>query len=314
VSTGRGLRAPETLAPAGWQELGQGVRAWVQPDGSWFINNAGLVHDGGRIACIDTCSTERRTRAYLDAVRQATGHEPQVLVNTHHHGDHTNGNFLAGSAVVVGHDRCREEMLRTGIPKLDGVFEPVDWGELRLAPPWVTFRHAMDVWVGDLRVELRHFGLAAHTTNDVVAWLPDRGVLFAGDLVMNGVTPFVLMGSVSGALTALDQIVELGAAVLVPGHGPPGGPEIVDPVGEYLRFVQEVARQGVAAGLSPLEVAREADLGDFAELLDPERIVGNLHRAYAEERGARPGDPIDVMAAFADMVTFNGGRPLRCRA
>ena len=69
-----------------------------------------------------------------------------------------------------------------------------------------------------------------------------------------------------------------------------------------------------AAGLSPLEAARETDLGAYAELLDAERIVGNLHRAYAELAGADRGAPVDVLAAFADMITFNGGGPLRCLA
>jgi glyoxylase-like metal-dependent hydrolase (beta-lactamase superfamily II) len=46
------------------------------------------------------------------------------------------------------------------------------------------------VWVDDLKIELHFIGGAAHTTNDVVAWIPERGVLFTGDLVFNGGTPF----------------------------------------------------------------------------------------------------------------------------
>jgi cyclase len=163
-------------------------------------------------------------------------------------------------------------------------------------------------------VELHHFGTAAHTTNDVVAWIPERKVLFTGDIVFNGGTPFVLMGSVAGSMMVLDRLMEFDAEVLVPGHGAPCGREVMDTVGEYLRFVQETAAQTWAAGLSPLEAARQIDLGPYASLTDSERIVGNLHRAYAECAGARPGDPIDVPGAFVDMVAYNGGRPLRCRA
>jgi len=55
----------------------------------------------------------------------------------------------------------------------------------------------------------------------------------------------------------------------------------------YLRFVQDLAREAKAAGLTPLEAARQADLGEFKDLLDAERIVGNLHRAYLElDRGS----------------------------
>jgi cyclase len=55
-------------------------------------------------------------------------------------------------------------------------------------------------------------------------------------------------------------------------------------------------------------------LDSFADLSDSERIVGNLHRAYAQLGGPAPGAPIDLMAAFSDMIDFNGGRPLCCLA
>ncbi|WP_067457313.1 hypothetical protein [Actinomadura macra] len=75
-----------------------------------------------------------------------------------------------------------------------------------------------------------------------------------------------------------------------------------------------MATEAKAAGLTPLEAARETDLGEYAELTDPERIVGNLHRAYAELDGLAPGAPIDLVSALDDMITYNGGRPLTCRA
>lgn len=53
--------------------------------------------------------------------------------------------------------------------------------------------------------------------------------------------------------------------------------------------------------VSPLQVARNTDLGWFAGWPDAERIVWNLHRAYAEFDGAARGAPIDVVAALADM-------------
>ena len=78
--------------------------------------------------------------------------------------------------------------------------------------------------------------------------------------------------------------------------------------------MQDLAADGHAAGIPPLEVAQAADLGPFATLTDPERLVANLHRAYAELDGAEPGAPIDYLTAFSDMLTLNGGGPLRCLA
>ena len=82
----------------------------------------------------------------------------------------------------------------------------------------------------------------------------------------------------------------------------------------YLRFVQDLARQAKAAGLTPLDTARQADLGGFKDLLDAERVVGNLHRAYIELDGGERGAPVDLARALGEMVAYNGGQPLTCHA
>ena len=158
-------------------------------------------------------------------------------------------------------------------------------------------------------------GTPAHTTNDSILHIPERSVVFAGDLLFNGGTPFALMGSISGWIEVLETVLPpLGARPLVPGHGPVCGPEAIDDVLAYLRCVQEAARQAKAEGLTPLQAARALDLGEFKDLLDAERIVGNLHRAYLELDGAERGASIDLVQALSDMVAYNGGRPLTCHA
>ena len=296
------------------EEVSEGIFAYIQPDGSWFLNNTGFLVGRRGVVSIDTTSTERRTRAYLEAIARVTSQPVRTLVNTHHHGDHTHGNCLLPLATIIGHPRCREEILSTPMPPAGQFWSHVDWGSLEPAPPFVTFEQQLTVWVDDLRIELHAAPCPAHTTNDVVAWIPERSVLFTGDLLFVGGTPFVPMGSVSGSLRALAWLRSFEAEIVVAGHGPVSTPAAIEPVEAYLHFVQDAAARGKAAGLSPLELARELDLGPFAELTDAERIVGNLHRAYAELEGAEPGTPLNTLAALTDMVAFNGGQPLRCLA
>ena len=193
-------------------------------------------------------------------------------------------------------------------------WDPVDWGDLELAPPFLTYRTGIDLWVDDLRCEVRHVGTPAHSTNDSIVWIPERRVLFAGDLLFNGGTPFLLAGSVAGALKAVAALKDLDAETVVPGHGPVTGPGVIDDVLAYLRFVADTARDAVESDVAPLAAARSCDLGKFAELTDTERLVGNLHRAVAELRGTPAGEPIDFAAALADMRAYNGGNPLTCLA
>ena len=308
-----------TPAPPTVQEVNDGVFAYVQPDGTWWINNTGFLVGRDRVAAVDACATEARTRALLSAIGRVTDRPVRTLVNTHHHGDHTHGNSLFTDATIVAHERCREEVLAEGKPGTSalirsGTWGDVGWGELAVAPPFLTYTGGVDLWVDELRCEVRYVGTPAHSSNDSTVWLPDRRVLFAGDLVFNGGTPFLLAGSLAGAVEAVDALRSLGAETIVPGHGPVCGPEVIQDVLAYLHFVLDLAQRGTSAGVAPLEAALEADLGRFGELTDTERLVGNLHRGYAELAGAERGAAIDYRAALADMVAYNGGAPLSCLA
>lgn len=294
-------------------EVADGVFAYIQPDGTWWINNCGALAGPDRTVLIDTCGTERRTRRLIDTVHDRTEHRVSTLINTHHHGDHTHGNYLLDDAVIVAHDRCRELIVEHGITHYEGVFEVEEWGELRPRAPELTFSDAITLHVGDIRAELYYAGVAAHTTNDIVVWLPEQSVLFTGDLVFNGGTPFAVMGSIAGGRQAMSFLRRFNATTIVPGHGEVCGPEHIDVVDSYFAFVERTAAEAHAAGLSPMEAAREAELGDFAELSDGERLVANLHRAYAEIDGLPPGGDLDLSAAIGDMITWNGG-PIRCFA
>jgi cyclase len=160
------------------EEIAPGAFAYVQPDGGWMVNNTGLVvGPGGRSVVVDTSSTERRTRAFLAEVDARTTGVPMALVNTHHHPDHTYGNgFVAAETPVVGHELCRDEVLAAGLEATKVITAP-DYGDLTVRPPDITFTEQLTLHLDDVAVELRHFG-PAHTTNDIVVWLPDTRVVY----------------------------------------------------------------------------------------------------------------------------------------
>ncbi|EMD26151.1 MBL fold metallo-hydrolase [Amycolatopsis azurea] len=288
-------------------EVADGVFAYIQPDGGWCLNNAGLIVSGREAALVDTAATEARAHRLRAQVLTVSATAPRVVVNTHSHGDHTFGNFVFPEAVVVGHERTRTEMAEIGL-HLTGLWPEVCWGDIEVVLPTLTFRDRLTLTVGRTSAEVLHLGVA-HTTNDSVVWLPDQRVVFTGDLAMSGVTPFVMMGSVTGSLEVTAKLRALGAETVVPGHGPVCGPEIFDTTERYLRWVREVARKGIEDGVPALEAARTADLGEFAGLLDSERLVPNLHRAYAEEAGAEQGAALDVATMFGELIEYHGSLP-----
>ena len=294
-------------------EVAPDVLAYVQPDGSWMLNNTGAVVGRSGVVLIDTTSTEPRNRALLAAVAERSGGLPvRTLVNTHHHADHTFGNWLLpAGTTIVAQRRCRDEVLRAGLVA-QALFPTADYGRVEIAPPTLTFEDSLVLHVDQTRVELASVG-PAHTLGDVIAWLPDRGVVFTGDLVFHGGHPFLAEGCLANWPAALERVRELGAHVLVPGHGPVAAPRVLDDMLAYAGWLTALARDGFAAGREPLEAARRADLGRFATWSEGERLVGNLARAYSELRGEPWGAPLDLPTVARDMIAFNGG-PLRCLA
>src|SRR3954466_5145225 len=123
--------APGTVLRGGTpqvEEVGDGLFAYVQPDGSWMVNNTRFLVAPDGVTSIDTCSTELRTRTYLDAVRRVTTAPVRTLLNTHHHPDHTTGNGLLPGATIVAHEAARTEMIALGSEHPTGVWEHFDAG------------------------------------------------------------------------------------------------------------------------------------------------------------------------------------------
>ncbi len=295
------------------EQLTPDVSAYVQPDGGWCLNNAGWVTDGDDTLLVDTAATERRAHDLREALLADGAPLPRHVVNTHHHGDHTYGNgVFTPEATVVAHEQCRAEVLAAG-HQLHLLWPRTDFGDIHITPASLTYSQKLTLHTAGCEVELFHPGVA-HTTGDSIVWLARQRIVFTGDLIFEGGTPFIPMGSLSGSLRALDLLRELGATTVVPGHGPVTDPSAYDRTERYLRFLAATAEEAHAAGRTPLEAAQATDLGEFGKWPESERFVANLHRAYAELDGRPEGAPLDPVAVFGDMAVMNGGEMVSCHA
>jgi cyclase len=294
-------------------EIAAGVFAYVQPDGSWMINNAGAVVGRSASVMIDTTATEPRNRLWHQALAIASGGRPvRTLVNTHHHGDHTYGNWLLEPATtIVAHRACRQEILRARLAVMN-LFPGADYGHVEVAPPTLTFDEQISIWIDDLEAQIIYLG-PAHTVGDCVVWLPGRDVVFAGDLIFNGGHPLLAEGCAANFDTALARVADLGPRIVVPGHGPVGDAGLITRMRGYATWLTSYAADAYRAGQPPLEAARRADLSPFAGWSEPERLVANLERAYSELRGEPWGTPLPLGPIVTAMTTY-AGHPLTCLA
>src|SRR5207247_1713013 len=99
--------------------------------------------------------------------------------------------LFASAATIVSHADCRREALAGG-HHLALIWPETDYGDIRIHGADLTYREHTTVHVGGVDAEVFHPGVA-HTVGDSAVWLPHRRVLFTGDLVFEGGTPFFLM-------------------------------------------------------------------------------------------------------------------------
>lgn len=306
----------EPLYAEGLYELGQGLYAWMVPNGSWGESNAGLITGNGESLLVDTLWDVRFTQQMLTAMEMVTAVTPiTTLVNTHADGDHFFGNQLLPDVDSLTSQASLAEMQYTqpramlllrrigGLLSLlpgkhnrqaghwfQGMGAPYHYEEVIHTPARRTFSGEASLQVGGRGVQLLEVG-PAHTMGDLMVYVPDARVLFSADILFIGSTPVMWAGPAENWLAALDKIDSLEVDLIVPGHGPFTNKAGVAQVRSYWQFVDEQVRQRFAAGLSAKEAATDIVLSEafqkspFVNWNSPERLMVNTHTMYRHLHG-----------------------------
>jgi metallo-beta-lactamase class B len=211
----------ERLADGVWRHVSyHELESWGRVPANGLV----VVSDG-EAALLDTPWTDDQTRALAEWVRTELGARVTIVVPTHSHIDCMGGLAAAHELGARSYalDTTAELARRDGLPE-----------------PEETFESERTVHVGSRRLELRYFG-PGHTVDNAVVWIPDVKVLFAGDIVRSagtkalGNTREADLEAWPASLVALEDAYGASADIVVPGHGAPGGPELIAHTRDLLR-------------------------------------------------------------------------------
>ena len=315
----------------GLHEVGQGVWAYLQPDGSWGWSNSGVICDGDQSLLVDTLFDLKLTGDMLSEMRQSipAAKKIDVLVNTHADGDHTFGNQLVKEARIVASKGTAKDFFAVNPadfqnivvnssnfgPAGEFVHEclcPFDFSEIVLTPPTETFSGYKEIKVGNKVVELIEVG-PAHSLGDTLIHVPEDRVVYTGDILFNGGTPIAWDGPVSRWVKACDILLDLDVDVIVAGHGPISSKEDVLKMKKYLLDITDEARRLYNSGFSWDRAIKEINLGSYASWDDAERVVVTLQTLYddfscSEERPLR--QKIPFFASMKEMRKRLGSLPV----
>lgn len=303
-------------------QIADNVWAYLWEPGSWGQTNTGLLVDPGTASMvIDTVWDTDRARRIAEKTATLVDNAPITeVVNTHSDGDHWWGNDTvpADARITTSAASLRamkEETPPAGVHAFASLGSLVGWvpGPLgamggymnrvrggadfpRKRPrlPDRSFEVTDELAAGSRDVRLRYLG-PAHTVGDLIADVPDAGVVFAGDLLFIGSTPILWHGPLGNWIDAIDHLLALDAAVYVPGHGPLCSTVEITALRDYWTWVDSAGREHFDAGVESAHAARNMmqskEFDQFAGWDSPERLVlslSTLYRLWEGEPAAPP--------------------------
>jgi len=230
--------------------------------------NTGIVIGDDGVMIIDARATPVMAQDLLRRLKEVTDKPVNYVLLTHYHAVRVMGASAYGARDIIASDRTRELIAERGqqdfesevqrFPRLFKAVETVPG----LTWPTLTFETALTLWMGKREVQIKHIG-RGHSKGDTIAYLPDCGVLFSGDLVEEGATPYCGDAYFTDWPATLERLRGFKAEALVPGRGEAlvgrdAAEASIASTGRFLTELTGIVRAGIAEGQSLKQVYADA--------------------------------------------------------
>jgi glyoxylase-like metal-dependent hydrolase (beta-lactamase superfamily II) len=278
-----------------FDQIGAGLYAYTAESDP----NSGIVVGDDSVMVIDAQATPAVAGDVITRVAKVTEKPIKYVLLTHYHAVRALGASAYKGAEILASDATRGLIAERGkqdmdseiarFPRLFRAAETISG----LTWPTITFPDQISIWLGRREVRIMHIG-RGHTAGDVVAIVPDAGVVFAGDLVEYGSACYCGDAHFTDWPATLDHLAEMQANALVPGRGPAlttaeRVKEGIELTGDFISTLYGSVQESVAKGRSL------KDTFDFVRLAMDSKFKGfalyehclpfNVSRAYDEARG-----------------------------
>ena len=295
-----------------FDEIGKGLYAFTAEGDP----NSGIIVGDDSVMVIDAQATPAAAKEVIDRIRAVTDKPIKHVVLSHYHAVRVLGASAYGAEQIIASDKCRAMIAERGAE--DWLSEQQRMPRLFKKPeqipgltwPTTTFHERMTIYLGKRRVDLMHLG-RSHTAGDIVAWVPDAQVMFAGDGAEYKSACYCGDAHFKDWPTTLKRMAAFEPLAMVPGRGAAltsreKVQEGLALTGQFLHDHYRVAEAAAARG-APLKEAFQAT----REVCDPKYkdyaiyehcLPFNVARAYDEAQGI---DTPRVWTAERDLAMWN---------
>lgn len=251
----------------------------------YMNNNLAIIGSQG-VILVDAGSHKAVAEHIHKALKTVTSKPITHVLITHHHPDHHLGLEYFDGAQVIASEVCAKQIQdngramvnsmarNTGLP-LRNVKPVVP--QTRIAP-----RARQTMVIDGIKLELIQTEIA-HTDGDLMVWLPDDGVLAAGDILVHTINPNFRDGNVKSWIGVVDNILKLPLKTVMPGHGPlmqrQDVVEFRTLIADFYKTVEAIYKAGGAEAdvRKKLDMAKWQRLGRYDEMMG-----GNINKVWLE--------------------------------
>jgi glyoxylase-like metal-dependent hydrolase (beta-lactamase superfamily II) len=287
------LFATTALAGQGLTKLADNVYSYVDVKNATpaesFAANAGIVVGRDGILVVDTLISAKEARRFISDIRKVSEKPIKYVVDTHYHLDHAFGNceFATLGATIISQANDRKNLANKGEASLKNAknygLTDADMAGTVITLPTITFTDRMTIDLGGETVELIYVA-PSHTEGSALVYLPERKILFTGDVLFTDFHPFMGDGDVAGWAKTLDFILALDVTTIIPGHGPISGKKDIKEMKEYILTFDKKARELSAKSKDADYIAAELKKVLPVRTLGEWMIAYNLKMKYLPAR------------------------------
>jgi glyoxylase-like metal-dependent hydrolase (beta-lactamase superfamily II) len=242
----------EALAQQGLIKIADNVYSYVDVKNSSPTNsfgaNAGIIIGRDGIVVIDTLVSSKEAKRFIKDIRAISKKPIKYVINTHYHLDHTFGNadFKRLGAVIISHTNDSKNLKTHGETALKNAknygLSEKDMKGTKVSYPALTFTDRMEIDLVDQKIELMYTG-HSHTDGSILVYLPEKKILFAGDILFTNYHPFIGDGNIDEWIKTLDYIMTMDVEIIIPGHGPLSNKKDIEGMKNYLVAFDKKAKE-----------------------------------------------------------------------
>jgi glyoxylase-like metal-dependent hydrolase (beta-lactamase superfamily II) len=301
-----------TAKTISFDEIGKGLYAFTAEGDP----NSGVIVGDDCVMVIDAQATPAAAKEVIDRIRKVTDKPIKHVVLSHYHAVRVLGASAYNAQQIIASEKCRSMIAERGAE--DWLSEQQRMPRLFKQPeqipgltwPTTTFQERMTVYLGKRRVDLIHLG-RSHTAGDIVAWVPDAQVMFAGDGAEYKSACYCGDAHFTDWPATLKRMAAFDPVALVPGRGAAltSREKVQEGIALTSQFLQDhykVAEAAASRG-APLKEAFQAT----RQICDPKYksyaiyehcLPFNVARAYDEALGI---DTPRVWTAERDLAMWS---------